>query len=57
MVYLDDIVIYTTTWEEHLAMLDEVFLRLRQAGLKASPATIRLNVKLHRKRCCTWDIL
>ena len=38
MVYLDDIVIYTKTWEEHLAMLDEVFQRLRAAGLKASPS-------------------
>ena len=38
MVYLDDIVIYTNTWQEHLAVLDEVFLRLRAAGLMASPA-------------------
>ena len=37
LVYLDDIVIYTRTWQEHLATLDEVFLRLRAAGLKASP--------------------
>ena len=36
-VYLDDIVVYTRTWQEHLATLDEVFLRLRAAGLKASP--------------------
>ena len=26
LVYLDDIVIYTDTWREHLAALDEVFL-------------------------------
>ena len=37
LVYLDDIVIYTETWREHLAALDEMFLRLRAAGLKASP--------------------
>lgn len=38
MVYLDDIVVYTDTWQDHLAALDEVFLRLRSAGLKASPS-------------------
>ena len=38
MVYLDDIIIYTKTWREHMATLDEVFRRLRAANLKASPA-------------------
>ena len=38
MVYLDDIIVYSETWEEHLATLDEVFRRLRAADLKASPA-------------------
>lgn len=38
MVYLDDIVVYTDAWQAHLAALDEVFLRLRNAGLKASPS-------------------
>ena len=37
MVYLDDIVVYTKTWEEHVAVLDDVLQRLRAAGLKASP--------------------
>ena len=38
MVYLDDIIIYSETWQEHLATLDEVLRRLRAAGLKASPS-------------------
>lgn len=38
MVYLDDIIIYSPTWEEHLATLDNVFRRLRAANLKASSA-------------------
>ena len=38
MVYLDDIIIHTKTWGEHLAMLDESFRRLRAANLKASLA-------------------
>ena len=36
MVYLDDIIIYNVTWEEHLAILDDVLRRLRAAGLQAS---------------------
>ena len=36
MVYLDDIIIYSETWQEHLATLAEVLRRLRSAGLKAS---------------------
>ena len=37
MVYLDDKLIFTRSWEEHLAVLDDVLQRLRAAGLKASP--------------------
>ena len=37
LVYLDDMVVYTRTWQEHLATLDEVFLRLRTAGLESLP--------------------
>ncbi len=36
MVYLDDIIVYSNTWEEHILLLDEIFTRLRAAGLKAS---------------------
>ena len=33
MEYLDDIIIFSKTVEQHLALLRDVFSRLRQAGL------------------------
>lgn len=38
MVYLDDIIIYTSTWRGHIRVLDNVFRRLRTANLKVSTA-------------------
>ena len=37
VVYIDDINIGTKTFDKHLLQLEQVFLRLRQAGLKLSP--------------------
>jgi hypothetical protein len=37
IVYLDDINIYSKTFDEHIAKLKEVFNRLRAAGLKLGP--------------------
>ena len=34
LFYLDDIIIFSSTWEEHLARLRQVFERLRHANLK-----------------------
>src|SRR5688572_21639380 len=34
MVYLDDIIIYSKTFEEHLEKLEEVFQRIKVAELK-----------------------
>ncbi len=31
--YLDDLIVYSGTWKEHLVHLEQVFSRLKQAGL------------------------
>ena len=36
--YLDDIVIYNSSWEEHLQQLKEVLIHLQSAGLTINPA-------------------
>lgn len=35
-VYLDDIILVTQTFEEHVKILDEVFRRLREANITVS---------------------
>lgn len=42
MVYLDDILIYNKTFEEHMSSLKEVFLRIRSAGLRLNPQKCHL---------------
>ena len=37
VVYLDDIIVHTETWEHHLELLGEVLARLQEARLKISP--------------------
>ena len=36
--FLDDILIHSATWEEHLVLLDKVLARLRKARLTAKPS-------------------
>ncbi len=38
LCYIDDIVIFSSTFEEHLQHIGEVFQRLRNAGLKLTPS-------------------
>ena len=38
LFYLDDIIVFSSTWEEHLARLCEVFERLRHTKLKSGAA-------------------
>ena len=42
LVYLDDIIVYSRSVEEHLTLLGEVFARLRKAGLKIKPSKCHL---------------
>ena len=37
LVYLDDIVIFSRTFEDHISRLTDVLTRLRQANLKLKP--------------------
>ena len=36
--FIDDILVYSTTWADHLVHLDDVLHRLETAGLTASPS-------------------
>ncbi|KRY17737.1 Retrovirus-related Pol polyprotein from transposon 17.6 [Trichinella patagoniensis] len=45
LVYLDDIVIFGRTFQEHFNNLEEVLQRIRQSGLKLKPAKCRLCAK------------
>ena len=38
-VYIDDILLFSKTWQEHLAHLQQVFDRLRIEGLTLKPTT------------------
>ncbi|KAL5477205.1 hypothetical protein EMCRGX_G023961 [Ephydatia muelleri] len=42
LVYLDDIIVYSRSVEEHLTLLGKVFARLRKAGLKIKPSKCHL---------------
>lgn len=37
VAYLDDVVIYSSSWEDHLAHLKEVLRRIKEAGLMTHP--------------------
>ncbi|KAG9510097.1 Retrovirus-related Pol polyprotein, partial [Fragariocoptes setiger] len=38
LVYLDDVIIATGSWDEHLVAIEDVLLRFRQAELKLKPS-------------------
>ena len=42
MIYLDDIVVFGTNFEEHLNRVEEVLDRLQVAGLKLKPEKCQL---------------
>ena len=53
LVYLDDIIIFGRSFEEHLNRLDLVLGRLKDAGLKEKAQ----NVDFFRKKISSWDTL
>ncbi|XP_063956824.1 uncharacterized protein LOC135154504 [Lytechinus pictus] len=42
LIYLDDVRIFSPTFEDHISRLDEVFQRLSKAGLKPKPSKCAL---------------
>ena len=40
--YIDDLLVHTKTWEEHLQVLEELFTRLKAANLVARPTKCEL---------------
>ena len=43
--YLDDVVMYSNTWQDHLDHLEQVFGRIRGAGLTINPKKCALGQK------------
>ena len=37
LIYLDDVIVYSDSFDEHLVRLEQVFIRLQQHGLKLKP--------------------
>ena len=38
LAYLDDVIVFSATFEEYLTRLEEVFKRISDAGLKLKPS-------------------
>lgn len=49
--FLDDVVVYSATWEDHLHYLGEVWRRIQQAGLTIHPQ--KCTLARRRRKCST----
>lgn len=45
LAYLDDIIVYSKSWDEHLEHLNQVFHQLQRSGLKVNPKKSKLGVQ------------
>ena len=43
--YIDDIGIFSETWEEHIKKIEKVLLRLQEAGCKVNPLKCEWGIK------------
>ena len=58
-IYLDDLIIFSSTLEEHLERLDKVLTRLKECNLKLSPKKCKLmqrRVKYVGHICSEQDV-
>ena len=46
---VDDIIIFTSTWERHLQVLEQLLIRLRDANLTVKP--IKCFIRFHELEC------
>ena len=42
--FLDDILVHTNSWQEHVSVLNEALLRLQEAGLTARPSKCNIGI-------------
>lgn len=45
MVYIDDIVVYSQTWNDHMKHLKQIFDRLKEANLKLHPGKCKFGLR------------
>ena len=55
MAYLDDLVIYSSTWQEHLFHVEQICLRLTKAGLTIKVKKMPISYgRVHLPWICDW---
>ena len=52
-LYIDDFIVFSRTWDEHLDHLRSVLIRLRQHGLTAKPSRCEFGVSRTRQSICS----
>jgi len=55
--YIDDVIIYSDTWEEHLRIIQEFFERLSRAMLTINPLVFIHKMKDKNQRLFWWSLM